>query len=463
LGKTTRTRPWARAALFGAVALCVAVASPPPAHAVHYRIQAETVGDAYQLVTSSNLLLNRRRLHQYLGFQAMDLLSDGEYQLNAAALFRFDADFGITDDELEDVYGLRRQQLSLQYAWVDGREIGGFVDFRLGRQLHYDALDFLMLDGLVISFATPWYFGVELQAGLEVKEGMAGINASALELDGVRVIEGEDENDRPTLVIGAALVTRDLTYTRARLGYRRLFSDGEVDSEKVGGSFYQRIVEGLHLSTLASYDLYNGRFDRLQAGLRWQATDFLDVEGEYVRLLPSFDADSIFNIFTAFPLNDGNLRLRLHPSSEDRLYLGGMIRFFGNEGYTDGQLLADVDTVVQAYGAMAGYFRRFSKHTTLHVDASVETGYGGDKFMGDVGASYALVANEWVLDGRLTAVSFADGLQDDLEGFSFGYQLGARYLVETKAAVSLLVEHNFSRLQTSNLRVYAVVDLDFWL
>ncbi|TNF30153.1 MAG: hypothetical protein EP329_14155 [Deltaproteobacteria bacterium] len=445
------------------MALLVALWAPAPAHAVHYRVQAETVGDAYQLVTSSNLLLNRRRLHQYLGLQASDLLSDGEYALNAAVLFRFDADFGITDQNLEDVYHLRRQQLSLQYAWVDGRGVAGFIDFRLGRQVHYDALDYLMLDGVVLTFATPWYFGVELQAGLEVKDGMAGLNQSAFELDGVRIIEDGEANDRPTVVVGAALVSRDLTYTRARLGYRRLFSGGEVDAEKVGGSFYQRLVEGLHLSTLASYDLYNGRFDRLQAGLRWQATPFLDVEGEYVRLLPSFDADSIFNIFTAFPLNDGNLRLRLHPSDEDRLYVGGMVRFFGNEGYTDGLLLDDVDTVVQAYGAMAGYFRRFAPDTTLHVDLSWESGYGGERMMGDVGASYTLVPREWVLDGRLTAVSFADGLQDNLDGFSFGYQLGARYLIERKAAVSLLVEHNFSRLQSSNLRVYAVVDLDFWL
>jgi hypothetical protein len=451
-----------RAALWGVLAAtCLTAAGD--AHAVSFRVQAETVGDAYQLVTSSNLLLNRRRLHQYLGLQASDLLSDGEYALNAAVMFRFDADFGLTDEDTEGVTPSRRQRLSVQYAWVDGRDVAGFIDLRLGRQLHADALDYLMLDGLVIRFATPWFFAVELQAGLEVKDGMAGVNASSYELDGVRIIEAADGDDTPTVVIGAALVTRDLTYTRARVGYRRLFSDGEVDSEKVGGSFYQRVVEGLHLNALASWDLYNGRFDRVQAGLRWQVTDFFDVEGEYVRLLPSFDADSIFNIFSAFPLNDGNLRLRLHPSDKDRLYVGGMLRLFGNEGYTDGVLAGDVDTVVQAYGAMAGYFRRFDKDATLHLDLSWESGYGGDRVLGDVGASYALVAGEWVIDGRLTAVSFEDGLQTKLSGFSFGYQLGGRYLVDRRAAVSVLVEHNFSRLQSSNLRVYAVVDLDFWL
>ena len=52
------------------------------AHGVAYRIQSETTGDAYQLVTSDNELIHRYRLHQYLGFGAHDLLSDGEYQLS---------------------------------------------------------------------------------------------------------------------------------------------------------------------------------------------------------------------------------------------------------------------------------------------------------------------------------------------------------------------------------------------
>jgi len=456
---------WGRAGrtvMSSVLALCGALA-PRPAAAISYRVQSETIGDAYQLVTSANTLLNRRRIHQYLGLEASDLLSDGSYSLNAAALFRFDADFGLTDENLADVYGLARQQLSIQYAWVDGRKIGGFFDFRLGRQMHADALDYLMLDGVVMTFATPWYFGLEVQAGLEVKDGMAGINASHFELDGVRIIAGKTANDMATWVLGAALVSRDLTYTRARFGYRRLFSGGEVDSEKVGGSFYQRLAEGLHLNALASYDLYNARFDRLQAGLRWQATDYFDLEGEYVRLLPSFDADSIFNIFTAFPLNDGNLRVRFHPSANDSLYAGGKLRFYGNEGYADGVLTGDVKTVVQGYGAMGGYFRRFGTDGTLHLDVSWEGGYGGDRVMGDAGGTFALVPGEWELDGRLTAVSFKDGGQPNLNGFSFGYQVGGRYLVDTKAAVSLLVEQNFSRLQPSNLRIFAVVDLDFWL
>ncbi|MFT7582250.1 MAG: hypothetical protein ACI9MR_003932 [Myxococcota bacterium] len=432
------------------------------AQAADFRVFSQTVGDAYQLVDSNRDVLNRRRLHQYLGLGAYDLLSDGETHLTANLMLRFDADFGVSQRELDDVQSLQREQLSLQYGYVEGHNLAGFLDVRLGRQLHADALDFLMLDGAVIRFKTPWYFGVELQAGIEVKDSSSSFNASMFQTDGVRLFEKAADDDPTTIVIGAAIMTENLQFTRINIGYRRLFSDGEVDQEKAGGSISQRVVEGVHLSGTVSYDFYNQRFDRIQAGGRWQVTDYLDLEAEYVRLLPSFDADSIFNIFTAFPMNDGNARIRLHPSAQSEIYVGGMIRFFGNEGYTDGVVLATTDTVVQAYGAMAGYTQRFGANGRVHADVSWEAGYGGDRILGDIGGTWAIAPGEWELDGRVTAVSFKDEFQPQLEAVSVGYQLGGKYLIDTRAAVGVVAEHNFNKRQ-NNLRLMAVVDMNFWL
>lgn len=440
--------------------------TPAPAAAADFRVYSLTVGDAYQLVTSGNEVLNRRRLHQYVGFGAYHLLDPEDDTLSISALFRFDADFGLSDREREDVKNLRKDQLSIPYVFIQAKDVAGFLDVTLGRQLHADALDYLMMDGGIVTVKTPLYFGVELIGGLEVKESLSDFNVSAFELDGVRFLRDEKPADKTTVVLGAALVTEDLTWTRAWLGYRRLFSGGYVDQEKVGGSFYQRVVEGLHVNALASYDLYNGRFDKIQAGIRWQVSDAFDVEGEYLRMLPSFDADSIFNIFTAFALNDGHLKLRWHGSADSQLYVGGMVRFFGNEGYgaREGELLLEEKaTVVEAWGAMGGIAQRFGRDGRLHLDASWETGYGGDRLLVDLGGAWAVVPEEWQLDARATAILIEDALQPNLETFGFGYQLGASYLVEKKAAVSLMVEQNFNRLQTQSLRVLAVVDLDFWL
>ena len=67
------------------------------------------------------------------------------------------------------------------------------------------------------------------------------------------------------------------------------------------------------------------------------------------------------------------------------------------------------------------------------------------------------------LDGRVTTVVFQDEIQKNLGAFSFGYQLGGRYLFDRRAGLQLMIEHNISRLQKSQLRVFLVADVDLWL
>ncbi len=45
----------------------------PSAGAIEFRVESQTLGDAYQLVTSGNEVLNRNRLHQLLGLSLYDL------------------------------------------------------------------------------------------------------------------------------------------------------------------------------------------------------------------------------------------------------------------------------------------------------------------------------------------------------------------------------------------------------
>jgi hypothetical protein len=438
------------------------------ARAIEYLVESRTLGDAYQLVTSGNTLLNRWQVHQLLGLSLWESPDeDGRQHWSFTSLFRFDIDFGITEEELRDVPTLNRSLPSIQYAWVDGKELlGGAVDLRIGRQLMTDAMDYLMLDGAKVQVKLPFHLGIEVHGGFEVKQDFGVLAATQLELDGVRVISGIEEDDRLVTVIGAALVTRDLQFANYRLGYRRRFSGGAVDSEHLGLSAHQRIVEGLDVSGVANWDLFNGRFERLQATARWRPADFTEVELQYLRLLPSFDADSIFNIFTAFPLNDGNLRWRLYPSEHDRVYLGGMVRFFGNESYAEGTLTAPVDTIVEAWGGMAGWLHTFGpkgRDGRVSVDVAWQDGYGGRRILGDAMGVWSIVPREWEVEGRLTAVDYDDAVKPERSTFSMGYQLGARYLIERQAAFALIFEHNMNAIQDHQVRLYAMVDLNLWL
>lgn len=451
------------------------VASAPPVSAVQFRVRSETIGDAYQIVRADQGLINRRRLHQYLGLDAFDLTGHGDARLNLVTLFRFDADFGLEDRDLDGVDGMRglqRNQLSIQAAYVEGREIGGFLNFRLGRQLHADAIDFLMLDGVVARAKTPWHVGVEMQLGVEADNRIGSVTSSQFELDGTRRIEDRDEDDRrvvlqrdniPKIVLGAALVLTDLPWTQARFGYRRLVADGKVAQEKIGASFSQRIARRIDLNISGSYDLYRHDFDQFRAGIGARLTDALDLDLEYVRLVPTFDADSIFNVFNTLPLSDLNGRLRWHFSDEQSMYVGGMLRFFNNDQFPEERLAAPVGRVVNAGGGMAGWSRGFGARGDMGVDLSFEAGYGGTRALLDVSGSWAVIPRVLKFDGRLTGLRFVDELQPGLHAWGAGYQLGAEWLVDSRASVRLAVEHNFNRIQTSQLRVMMVADLSFWL
>ncbi|MGM0575751.1 MAG: hypothetical protein ACQEXJ_08495 [Myxococcota bacterium] len=445
------------------VGLCLAWT---PADAVRYHVRSETIGDAYQLVRADDEVLNRRRIHQYLGLGAYDLLTSEEHRLNLVTLFRFDADFGITEEELDAVRTLRREQLSIQQAYVEGRDLGGVVDFRLGRQIHYDPIDFLMLDGLVATVSTPWHVGVEVQAGLEAGNRLGDVTTSQLELDGVRLIDGVQERDRPKWVLGAALVTTDLLWTRARLGYRRIFSGGEVNQEKIGAGFTQRVAGALHLDGAVSYDLFSEAFDRIRAGASWRITPAWEVEAQYVRTVPTFDADSIFNIFATWPLNDVNGRVRWRLGRDRSVYAGGMVRLFQNEDWPDAEedtATGDVDDAVTATGAMAGYVHGFGERGSVSVDLSWEDGYGGQRGLLDVWGRWAVLPGVVELDGRLTGIRIEDGLQERLEAWGGGYQLGGRWLVGERASIQAMLEHNFNRLRPSQVRFFVVADVNLWL
>ncbi len=458
-----------RTAWLGALLTTLLVASP--AAAVEFHIQSETIGDAYQLVTSSGQLLNRNRIHEQLGFGAYDLLGDQSYSLSIVTRFRFDADLGITREELDEVATLRREQLSIQAAYVEGRDLFGMLDFKLGRLVQVGSLDWLMLDGAVVRLRTPWFFGVEVEAGVEASNDFGSVTANQLELDGVRVMKDQlspdgdpiQVTDDPKIVLGATLLTTGLYDTRARFTYRRIFSKGKVRQERVGGAMYQDLFGVLSLNLNWGYDFYNEVLDTVRAGVRWRATDFLTAELQYVRLVPRFDAESIFNIFASEPLNDVNTRVRWHLSSDSWAYVGGMVRLFGNEDYVSGSLTEPVDTLVSAYGAMAGYHHGFGEDGRLAADVSFEGGYGGQRLLVDLTGSWSIIPGELDLEGRMTLVHFEDGLQSNLDGVSFGYQLGGHYDIVGVADLRVLVEHNFSRIHHSQLRVLAVADFELWL
>ena len=149
-----------RLALLALVAGSTAVARPAAAY--DFSVDLRTIGQGYQVrrfgADGNNELLSRRRLTQYMDLAVFDLAptrwrgDDGDRNLlYFDASLRFDSDFGgymlgrpTGSDEIRE---LKQSQLDILYAFLGGRNVGGRVDFELGRQIHFDLVDFFAFDG----------------------------------------------------------------------------------------------------------------------------------------------------------------------------------------------------------------------------------------------------------------------------------------------------------------------------
>ena len=449
------------------LALAVAVGLwAVPAKAVDVRISSETVGQGYQLITATGDVLKRSRLNQMLGLQVLDMTGDKTNLISFVTQLRFDSDFGLTGSELDAITQLKNNNLSILYAYFQVQGLLRRLDIRLGRQLQIDDFDFLMFDGLRLKYTSKQHFGLEVFSGAEVKNAgfLSVISDSQLESDG----DGAGQLDeRVGVVIGATLSLENFRDHHTRVGYRRIMdADGPVDQERIFLSTHHRIdlknhaVPSLHLAASAAWDFVIGDVNDIRADLRLPGiADLLDVELSYLRLVPSFEGSSIFNVFNTMPLNDIDARLRFHIGQRATAYVGSYVRLFGNDKDADDQV---EDDGVRDVGIRAGGRVRFDPAGWLELDASYQFGYG-DMTVIDLGGGYAFLGRTLGLRGRLTTIVFEDAVQAKLNGTSFGAEVGLSYKVRDMAKFHLVGEVNTNKIESVAFRVFGLVELDFWL
>ena len=302
-----------------------------PARAYDFSVDVRTIGQGYQVrgfaPDGSNELLSRRRLTQYLDLNVFDIGPErwhgddgGRNVFYVDASVRFDADFGGymlgAPTGPNSIQELNQNELDILYAFLGGRNVGGHVDFQLGRQIHFDLIDFYAFDGADVLFHATRMFGVEAFAGTEVR-GTLPLSSPIYELDGTSAGSRDPatrpaQNSEMAPMAGAALVAGAPGGPwSARLSFREIWSatadrqPGEPES-----GINQEVVS---LTAMASWGnrvflsgglRYNVLFDELddeQLALRVKLTprQWLTLEHDF--LAPTFDGDSIWNIFRPAP------------------------------------------------------------------------------------------------------------------------------------------------------------------
>jgi hypothetical protein len=474
------------------VVLCALTA---PARAYDFDIYAETIGQGYQLRAADDTLVNRRRLTQYLGLEVYNLgprdvvgrpVDRNQFYISTS--MRFEADLGDYPNyrELSGRSAEREFQptrFDLLWAYLGGRNLFGFLDLKLGRQVFLDLYDFRALDGLDLDFKTPFYVGLEVWGGLNVT-GQAPVDSPIYRVDGVALggnpigSLGQRQEDALEPTFGFALHSIGVRDLNVRISYLRTMSftgdprqPGEnelgVIEEKLAVTARGRLLKGrLILWAGFRYDVLAGLVDQIHGGARVQLAGARHgINLEYVYDAPTFDGDSIWNVFAAEPFNDVRLSYDL-AIGRWRGYARGFARLFANDKLTSsGHSLPTMLDAGVAYGGSLGAWLDV-KRGYVRLDAYYEDGYGGIKAGVDASARVALyrdLQTGLVAEARLDYVHFKDDSRTIDHADSFGVQAGLRYSFVRGVMLHLLLEENVNRFYDSQLRLLAVLDVSWWL
>ncbi|HEY2746560.1 MAG TPA: hypothetical protein VGL86_18135 [Polyangia bacterium] len=471
---------------FASIAVAASLLLAAPARAADFQIDAETIGQAYQLAAADGTLVNRRRITQYLGLHIFNIGPHDDLgrplpknQLYITISMRFDADMG-DYDSLAELTGrtpereLFPEKLDLLYAYLGGHDIFGFVDFELGRQIMVDLYDWTSFDGLHVQARAPFHVAAEVWGGLNV-DGAGIFDSPLYRADGVALggnqlgslSARQEEELEPTF--GVAARTYGLRWFSARVSYERTMSEtgeprqagepewGVVD-EHVGLTARANLWAGRLVPWFAfRYNLLAGRVDEVYAGARTQIGRH-GISLEYVLAAPTFDGDSIWNVFATQAFDDVRLgydvsfwKIRAYAQAFTRLYFDDLGSYASGGGSLGGRLALGS----RGWLRLDGYYEDGYGGLRAGVDASTRVRIWGDDLGVHKGSVFA--------EGRLSFVSFRDDSRPEDAANSFGVQAGVRWTPLEGISVHGLVEENVNRLYTSQLRVLALLDLSFWL
>jgi hypothetical protein len=452
-------------------------------------LELRTVGQGYQErrfdARGGNEILSRRRLTQFLTLN-VDGLEPASWttrqesgRLGASVVLRFDTDFGRYASgapQGRDAIGeLDQQQVDVLEAALRGQGLGHRLGFELGRQLHLDALDFYAFDGLRLDLRLWRSLAVEVVGGTEVR-GERPVSAPIFEADGTSAGDHDPASQRaqnsvlrPT--VGAALLWRSWTSPfGARVAYRRSWSataegakpplglgDGAMPSRAINAEHFIATADytGRFVSAEAGarYNLLTAGWDRHEISLRLKGPGRQTLVLEEMYLMPSFDGDSIWNVFAFGAFQDWRARWELALTPRTRLHLAYFQRHY--EAVNDGPRAEP-----WAYGGNGGWLWR-TPLALVRFDVVGDAGFGGRRLGMDLTGRHRVAQAGVELEGRLTGTTWhalpAVGQAGTLA--MAGFQLGAHYPIAPSVHLHGLVEDNVGPYDRRNVRALVILEV----
>ena len=454
--------------------LCAA----PPARAYDFLITARTEGYGYQLrryERNGVLFLNRRRMTQYLGLRVYNLLDPGQdpYRpgskdaprlLTFNLLMRFDSDFGGYSATNVGIPELSNNQFDLVVGSLEGRNLFGRVDFSLGRIYDMELLDIFAYDGLKVRLNLPWRLYAEVGFGVQVARAHP-LSRAVFETDSPA---GDDAAEAWSPALSAAAGLDGQWGLDLKLAYRGVLSQANepgrdqgdqvsmwgVDQELVYvGAGWQVPVLGTRPTLGLRYNLLTAQVDDLTVGLSQRLGSRHRLSAGYLRSIPHFDGDSIFNIFDTEPYHEASLAYAVQILAP----LSAHLRL-GYRSYWQDELEADRDARPDGWSAGVGARWR-SDRVRAGLDLFYLDGHGGVTAGGDLDGAWSPLT--WLtIQGRVSLIHHEGVGYITTDGLNFGAQLGALFTFFKGIKGHILLEENVSSQYKSALRLLGVLSME---
>lgn len=328
-----------------------------------------------------------------------------------------------------------REASRVYYAYLDlvyGRRHP--FDLRLGRQTMTTGGDLVAFDGARLRYRGPLFVGFEVFGGTTV----SGFGAVAP----LEIGEGGGSTVAGGTTAGMQLFLTGVAETQARIGFRRIDRDGNVDREDLVADFAQRfgrfrVYGSGELSTLLMTVEEGVLGTSAFAGFG----TFVDLEGFHYT--PTFGASSIFNVFNVEPYDEVRLRVR---TSQRWGRIGAYLRV-GHALYGGGETSDNVSV---------GGTWRITPRLTTSVRTYFSSGYQGERTGASADTSIRLLDA-----GRLHLIlggtwANAENILLTTNGGTYLSALGGvSYLVPDRAEFSVLAEQFTDDFTSGEPRVSA--------
>jgi hypothetical protein len=391
------------------------------------------------------------------------------------------------------------------------------LTLQIGRVLADDGWGTTGVDGASARFEVPSApLTVSASAGLAVRAS-SPLGLSAYELDGTagaacqEYVEGPTPGsgtwqliDRARIItnhrlasdyescpqrdvaqptVGFSVATARIHGFGAELGYRRTWSDtvgligpvdrltypdlglypndfgqapgSGVDEERVWARAHGELrAQGVTIAPYADvrYSLLHAVIDRADVGVRLQRGEHT-LEPSFEYFYPTFDGDSIFNVFSIEPTTD--LRLGYQFTGPLVIHASGWLRAYHHE----------TGTSSVAGGGDAGIARSLGQKWRAGIDALWDDGYGGRRIGASAEASWRPVPTLW-LRGRAITLGVAPddggtGTSARPRYVTSSSVVSATWRLSDGVAVHGIVEADYDAIHDLQYRAIGMFDFAF--